>query len=195
MQKSFLLLSLFLSSILFTAGCGWHTAVRPEERIAIAIPYASGDKDGRLTSELVEQIEKEGLFRYAPEGSKYVLKVRVLDSKYENIGYRYDPKKLAKEHKDKLIPSETRSRLLAEVTIINSETGKNVLGPVHILSTSEYDHQNYSIDNDINSFSLGQLSDIDTAQAVVNIPLYRNLAKEINFYIANHFEELFALEN
>jgi hypothetical protein len=169
-------------------------AVRPEERISLSVPYASGDKDGRLTSQLIEQIEKEGLFRYSPEGSKYVLKVRILDTKYENIGFRYDPKRLAKEQKEKLIPNETRSRLLAEVTIVNNETGKNVLGPAHILSTSEYDHQNYSINNDINRFSLGQLSDIDTAQDVMNIPLYRNLAKEINFYLANHFQELFELE-
>ncbi|MDB6081861.1 MAG: LptE-family protein [Chlamydiia bacterium] len=156
----------------------------------VSIPFVQGDPNGRLTSDLVEQIEKQGGLRFAHDGGELTLKVTILDDRYDNIGYRHDPKKLRQGGKHKIIPNETRSKILAEVTVTETATQKVLLGPAYILATAEYDHQNYSVDNDINNFSLGQLSDIDTAEDVLDIPLYRNLAREIALYLQHHFNKL-----
>jgi hypothetical protein len=158
-----------------------------DNKPTLSIPYVEGDRSGRLTDVLCESIEKGGFFGYSPSGGEYTLKVRLCDSKYENLGFRYDPKK---EDRKKIIPNETRSKLLAEVTVINSLTNKVIIGPSYVLATCEWDHQNYSIDNDINRFSMGQLSDIDTAQNVLDIPLYRNMAKEISLFLATQKNKL-----
>ena len=58
-------------------------------------------------------------------------------------------------------------------------------GPAYILGNIEYDHQENSIDNNINGLSLGQLSDIDTAQDVTYIPQDRDLASKISLWLQN----------
>jgi hypothetical protein len=176
--------SLFLATSCSSAS--FHSEL-DDNKPTLQIPYVEGDRTGRLTDVLCESIEKSGFFSYAPSGGDYTLKVRLCDSKYENLGFRYDPKK---EDRKKIIPNETRSKLLAEVTVINSLNNKVIIGPAYILASCEWDHQNYSIDNDINRFSMGQLSDIDTAQNVLDIPLYRNMAKEISLYLTTQKNKL-----
>ena len=172
-----------------TAGCSWRMAPSLDNSATrtISIPYVQGDSSGKLTNELVEQIERQGGFHFVQDGGDLTLKVKLVADKYENIGFRYDLKKFEVDRhrhgKRRIIPNETRSKLVAEVQVVDNSTGKNVLGPVYILGTAEYDHQNYSINNDINRFSLGQLSDIDTAHDVLDIPLHRNLAREIAQYL------------
>ena len=178
--------------LLASTGCAWHLdpSLDTSQTQTISIPYVEGDATGELTSNLVREMEKQGGFAYrSDETGTLALKVRLLDDTYENIGFRFDPEKLH-HHKKKLIPNETRQKDLAEVSVIDTTTGKVLLGPAYILSCVDYDHQNYSLNNDINVFSLGQLSDIDTAIDALDTPRYQHLAREITQYLGNHFDKL-----
>lgn len=177
MRLTYLLLLSFFSS------CGWHVAEQ-EER-TISIPYAYGDADGMLTSCLVQEMESRGGVSYVQEGGTLQLKVELLDTKSSPIGFRYDPQKL-QDGKKRLIPDETRRRLLAKVEVIDTLSQKVILGPVSIVGSTDFDHQYYSLSHNINNFSLGQLTDVDTAYEVVDIPLYRDLAHQIVDYLKNN---------
>lgn len=183
--------ALSLLCTLLLTSCGWHVAgnYHANKNHTLAIPYAYGDSDGLLTNELVAQVQKETAFSYVQDGGEYTLKVELLDSKSENIGFRYDPKKL-ESGKKKLIPDEVRRRLLAKVTVIQTATNQEILGPAYILGSCEFDHRYYNLSHDINRFSLGQLTDIDTTYDVVNIPLQRDLAQNIAFWLQNNADKL-----
>jgi hypothetical protein len=180
------LLLLLLLSLLFSS-CGWHVsnsfATGHEE--TVSIPYVMGDHEGILTAALAEQFETSGPFRYVQEGGTYTLNVELVDTKSQNIGFRYNPRRFETGIKKQLIPSETRRRTLAKVTLIETASQKVISGPAYITGFCEFDHQNYSINHDTNRFSLGQLTDIDTTYEAVNIPLYRSLAQNICHYIEN----------
>ncbi len=173
------------------SSCGWHMAEHlsssdsPER--TICVPYVEGDTQGLLTATLAEQIERQGNFKYVQDGGRYLLHIEILDGKNKNIGFRYDPKRLKDRHRHRLIPDETRRKLLAKVTVIDSLTQKEVMPAAYIVGSCDFDHQNYSLSNNINNFSLGQLTDIDTANEAVDIPLYRSLAHNIALYLDTHF--------
>ena len=173
-----LLLSL-LSLFLFSS-CGFRNAyyTHKEEPLPIQVPFVEGDRSGKVTSLLIEQLEKSGHFSCTDNGL-YILKVKLVDDKHETIGFRHKPK----DSHNKIIPNETRVKQLAQISLLEKGSNKTVFGPFYILSQAEYDHQNYSIDQDINHFSLGQLSDIDTSHEVLDIPVFRNLAEQINMFL------------
>lgn len=177
---------LLILALFFSCNYRYSDSTNPDKKLTVSIPYVQGDYDGTLTSQLVETLQNAGGFQYVNEGGDLLLHVKVLERKSDDIGFRYEPKRYTKGVK-KLIPDETRRKILAEVTVINANTQSTLLGPVYILGSCDFDHQNYSQDNDINVFSLGQLADIDTAYDVVSIPLYRNLAQEIAQYLQNHY--------
>ncbi len=166
-----------LACFIFTA-CGFHLApsLSKNEATTINVPYVQGDHSGKLTAALVEEIEKHTKYCYVKNNGTVTLQVKLLDTRNENIGFRFDRHSPGSE---KLIPNESRTKRLAEVTLIDTGTQKVLLGPVYILATNDYDHQNYSLNTDINRFSLGQLSDIDTTDDVLYIPADRTLAQEI----------------
>ena len=183
------LIALFIA--LLVSSCGWRVAdtYSQNNQHTLSIPYAYGDGDGLLTSELIAQVQKETAFDYVSDGGEYTLKVTLLDTKSENIGWRYDPKKLD-SGKKKIIPDEVRRRLLAKVSVIQTATNKEVLGPAFIMGTCEFDHRYYNLSHNINRFSLGQLTDIDTTYDVINTPLQRDLAQQIAFWLENNSEML-----
>jgi hypothetical protein len=176
--------------ILFLVGiaCGcstWHLAdsMSPGNQVTVSIPYVQGDATGELTSRLVEAVSTQPGF-HVDESGTYLLRVTLLHTREEKIGFRYDPRKLRHGERD-LILSETRARALAEVSLVNRYTNERISGPAYILGSTEYDHQENTIDNNINDLSLGQLSDIDTAQDVTYIPQDRDLAHKISLWLQN----------
>ena len=169
---------------LLCTSCGWHVVTKDNNQHTLSVPYAYGDGDGLFTSELIAQLQKESGFDYVQGTGEYILKVQLLDTKSENIGFRYDPKKL-ENGKKKLIPDEVRRKLLAKVTIVHAASNKEVAGPAYIMGACEFDHRYYNLSHNINRYSLGQLTDIDTTYDVVNIPLYRDLAKQIAYWLEN----------
>jgi hypothetical protein len=183
--------SLLFLILLSCSACGYHATGHFQEANGktLSIPYAYGDGDGLLTAEIIAQVQKETGFNFSQNGGEYTLKVHLLDTKNQNIGFRYDPHKL-ESGKKKLIPEEVRRRLLANVSIIHSASNAVVKGPAYIMGTCEYDHRYYNLSHNINRFSLGQLTDIDTTYDVVNTPLYRDLARQIALWLANNSDSL-----
>jgi len=189
MQKSLLSLSLSLLVLILTASCGWklHPALNKSEKsYTISIPYVEGDPSGKLTAQLVETIQREGGFRYVHSGGRLILKVKLIDNDILNIGWKVDPSR----DNQKIIPNESRKKLLAEVTVLQEGRAQPLIGPVFIKSFVDYDHQHYALNNDANIFSLGQLTDIDTARDGLDTPMYRAMALEINNFLLMHQEEL-----
>jgi hypothetical protein len=189
MLKSLAYSSLIL---LISSSCGYRYArsYKNESAETISIPFVTGDDSGTLTSYLVEEINKETGLQYQQAAGKYILNVRIVDRKFENIGFRFDHQKQDRRQRNKLIPNESRIKILAEVTVIDSTSNSPILGPAHIIAYADFDHQNRSINHSINRVSQGQLTDIDTASSSVNTPLYRNLAHEIADYLTNHMDAL-----
>ena len=171
--------------------CGWRMApsCSSDKHLTLSIPYVEGDPSGSLTAALSEQVEKRSGFSYVSGEGDLTLKVRLTDSKTDNIGFRHDPSKKL-DGRQKLLPNESRKRILAEVSVINSATGQLLLGPLCVKASVDYDHQHYALDNSINIFSLGQLTDMDTCRDGLVIPAHRALAKEITDILVMHMQEL-----
>jgi hypothetical protein len=169
-----------------TACTPWHMSksVMDSDCKQISIPYVQNDEDGELTAYLVQAVSEQPGFR-VDNGGRYLLSVKLLDRKESKLGFRYNPIELRKGEKE-LILNETRAKALAEVKIVDRFTNEIIRGPAYILGSIEYDHQESSVNNDINRLSLGQLCDIDTAEDVVYIPLYRDLAAKIGLWLQNN---------
>jgi hypothetical protein len=147
------------------------------------VPSIKGDREGDLTSVLIEQISRSGCFTYSQTGTT-ILYVELMDSEDENIGFRYD------RHKDghirkTIIPTETRLKALADVSLVDSATGNRILGPVRLSASIDFDHDYYTSRNGVNIFSLGQLTDYDEAHDAAWHPLNVILAKKIVDFLCN----------
>lgn len=173
-------------SLLALSSCYYHFGQSDlsERYRTISIPYIEGDDEGELTAELIHTIASEGGLRYLPAGGELVLKIKLIESYDENIGFRYD------RHKDGtikkgLIPTETRLNLTAEVFLLEASSDSILRGPTLIRASIDFDHDYYYDRNSVNVFSLGQLNDIDEAQEAAMRPLHRRLAEKIGDYVLN----------
>lgn len=177
-----ILFSSFVSSCGYRYGQGGLSA----EYRTISVPYVENDKDGLLTAALVRQISARGAFQYLRDGGDLILKVIIIDFSEENIGFRYDRNKEGRISKYRdIIPTETRLTALAEVSVIDPCSGCIVLGPVRLTASVDFDHDYYSSRDAVNTFSLGQLSDIDEALDAAHRPLNEALARKIVDYLAD----------
>ena len=171
---------------LLLCGCGYHLGEGSllSQYDTVCVPYIEGDHDGRLTEALVKNLEISGAIKYCHKDADVILKIKLLDFREENIGFRYDCNKEG-TLTDNVIPSETRLTVLAEVTAIDSCSSCEIFGPDLLSASIDYDHDYYSNHGGVNVFSLGQLNDIDLAQQVAYRPLVRELAKRITDHVIN----------
>jgi len=167
-------------------GCGYTfmAGSGPYKQATLSVPYVVGDQDGSLTSAIVREVVREGTFRYRSCDGALTLKVTQIDQEEENIGFRYDRKKKGALTKD-TIPTETRITSIVEITLVENGSGATLLGPVQLSASVDYDHDFYFSRNGVNIFSLGQLTDLDTAYDAVQTPLNQAIARKIVAYIAN----------
>lgn len=178
------LFSILTLLCLSLTGCGYHfgTGGVIQSYRTISVPYVEGDWDGTITTTIVKQLTQYGRLVYRDRGGSLILKVRIIDFYDDNIGFRYDIKKSGKPRKA-LIPDETRTTVVAEVTVVEAASGCVLLGPVQLSAETEYDHDYYSNRDAINVFSLGQLTDIDEAYDAAQKPLNQRLAEKIVDYV------------
>lgn len=184
-NKWFRYLLLLLGCITLT-GCSYqfgHGDLSQSYR-TLSVPYVEGDQKGELTAEIVKRVSASGAFHYVNAGGDLILKVKFLEVGDENIGFRYDRKKRG-ELKESIIPTETRLKAFVEVLLVEAGTGKVIRGPTRIAASADFDHTYYFARDEINIFSLGQLTDIDAAQDAAMTPLNRHLAERIVDYIVN----------
>lgn len=165
-------------------GCGYQfgSSQFSSRYSTLSVPYVSGDFDGSFTNEMIHHISTGSVFQYRRVGADLVLKIDLVDFDVENIGYRYYRNKNNKLTRE-TIPVETRSTVTAVFSLIDACTGYEVLSPVEVSATTDFDHDYYSTRDQINSNSLGQLTDYDEALDASKKPLFFNLAKKISDYI------------
>lgn len=149
----------------------------------ISVPYIEGDQKGELTTEVVKQLSLSGAFHYVNGCSDLVLKIKLIELRDENIGFRYDRKKRGKLRKS-IIPTETRISALVEVLVVDAG-GQTIRGPTRMTASADFDHTYYSSRHAVNIFSLGQLNDLDAAHDAAMRPLNRHLAERIVDYVIN----------
>jgi hypothetical protein len=170
-------ITLFL--LLTLTSCGYRQEGIPswEDAETISIPYTEGDPDGQITKAIIYQIAASGRYVYVAEGGCFLLRSRVINEYDENIGFRYEKNKKCKMTRE-IVPVETRGWIVVEVELLSSQ-GALLRGPCRLQANTEFDHDYYTIRDRVNIFSLGQLTDVDSAQDASLTPLYQNIAEKI----------------
>lgn len=173
MKRSLLALLLLITS------CGYQfDTVSHVGRSSIYVPFAQGDHQGELTNQVVAQLAATGKFLLVPSNGRYRLDITCLDMKDQNVGFRYDTNEEG-QTTHTLVPQETRTSLLVEVTLVDTYTNCIAIGPARVSASTVFDHEWYSSPNAINVFSLGQVNDYSDAKDNALIPLNRSLAQKI----------------
>lgn len=179
-----LLISLF-TFLLVLQGCGYrwgHGGKISGLDNTITVPYVEGDWDGQYTAALVHELVQSGTITYVSSGGNFRLQVSLQDYEDQNIGFRYDRSNHGKI-RSRIVPDETRLRVIAEVAVVETFSDNIVLGPVRLSAEVEFDHDYTSSRNGINIFSMGELVDYDAAYEAAQVPLQRKLARKIVDYI------------
>lgn len=157
---------------------------------SVNVPFITDDAEGYLTKSLIYQLSSDGIFNYESDHADYTLKVDILDTKNEKIGYRRDRDQQGNPLKN-LMPTESRQVIKAEVFLESNIDHKTVWGPVTITTDTDYDYveqdsfkdlsfvNSYHERQDVLSFSLGQMESVGSAQVSALKPLYRKLARNI----------------
>ncbi len=189
-----------LGLLLLLSSCGYRTGQGEAPWIGstISVPYVEGDTDGQITASLIRQIQTSGLFRYVDRGGCHQLKVKVVECRDENTGFRYDQVNGGTEAGDNapgqnydlgltntLIPIESRKWILVQVEVFESGNCEAIAGPVCISAFVDYDHGYHLLNNQLNVFSIGQLTDISVAGEAVARPLSEAVARSIVDYLLN----------
>jgi len=189
------LLSLFLFFSL--SSCGYHFQ-RADEQRTLSIPYVKGDQEGQLTNELIRQFARSGAYTYLREDGDLQLRVSLVGTTSEEIGFRYDRNQTTGAVETNLMPTENRRTVTAEVSLVHAGTEEIFAGPYQISAAVDYDY------TDVNSiqalafvtptgqkekvlnYSLGQVDSPEGAHDDATVPLYRNLAQQIVAAILHH---------
>ncbi|MDP1835482.1 MAG: hypothetical protein Q8K75_06080 [Chlamydiales bacterium] len=148
----------------------------------VSIPYVTCDTTGEVTRALIREVATSGAFEYVDGMGSYQLCVNLRDYNEQNIGFRYDVDKNGALTRT-VIPVESRSRAIAEFSLIESCSGEVVLGPERVSASVEYDHEYNSGSDSLTSFSVGQVSDIEAAREQAPRQLGEVLAERIVDYI------------
>lgn len=176
-----------LASLLLISlqGCGYHfgpTGLASAYK-TVSVPFVQNDPHGELTATLIREITTTGTYTYCQYGGELELAVTLVDIVDENVAYRYE--KETRKVKRSTVPSETRLTAIAEVVLVETATGRCLVGPARIGGSVVFDHDYYTSPDAVNVFSLGQLTDIEQAQEAALTPLFQVLARNINEYIRN----------
>ena len=173
------------------SGCGYHFEERGETRTTITVPYIKNDPEGKLTSELIRQLTASGSFEYVREGGALTLNVTIIENKNDKIGYRYDRHEKNGRLTHRLVPTENRKTIAAEITLVEEVSLRELIKPTLVRGAADYDYvgahsiRDLSFINDkgerqtVSSFSQGQLDSVEGAQDDALIPAYRILAQKI----------------
>ena len=180
------IVSIFCALGLLMSSCGYKYGHGPllEKYSSISVPYIEGDKEGRLTAELIRQLSSSGAFAYKNNDGELVLKVEMLDTHDQNVGYRY-----ARDENnnalDRIVPTEGRVGSLVVVSVEEAASGVVLLGPRRISSEVDYDYDPDLSQTNVTELSMGQFSAADSARDVAVRPLGKALADKIVNYVNN----------
>lgn len=167
--------SIFL--LILLTGCGYQFENLAPKK-TIQVPFVTGDIQGELTNKLIYLLNSSGRYITTDSSARYCLAVTIIGNRDQNVGFRYDRNNDG-ELLTTLIPAESRWSMLAEVTVTDKQTGRQVIGPSRISASYDFDHDWYATLEGVNIFSLGQITDYADAKDQVITPLYQKLAQKI----------------
>lgn len=176
----------YLLVLLLLSSCGYHIGQGELQTrySALTLPIIEGDETGLFTQELIYALSSSGSFHYVPCDGQGSLKVTLLRYDRKDIGFRWD-RDTNNEILKSTIPAEERLTAIAEVTLFDSCTGSIITGPDQIRASVDFDHEYTSSRQQVNQFSLGQVTDVDEARNAARAPLYRALSHKIVDYLTN----------
>lgn len=179
---------------LFLTSCGYKTLSSTSSSAYYICPI-DGDFEGRLYTDLAEQLAKSGRYLSSHSDAEYELSIAIVSNPIrkdeEEIGFRYaeSPTKGNKM----LVPSEKRQALYVSLSVVEISTGKCILGPELIRAEVDYDFDSDLFNDKVVStpsgnealvtFSLGQLENHETAKRTASRRLSKRLASQIANYL------------
>ena len=178
-----------LSLLLFMTACGYHWTSADELR-TMTVPFVVGDEDGLLTAELVRSLSTASQVRIVPDG-RYRLEVSIVHDQVDPLGFRRDPQEVRGKVRKDLVQNEARKTIDANVTLIDSENLRPVIGPLKVSAYVDFDYVDGDCLQDLQfknargekiivlPFSLGQLESQESALEAAQRPLYRSLSQKI----------------
>ncbi|MES2344352.1 MAG: hypothetical protein V4494_00225 [Chlamydiota bacterium] len=179
--------------LLLLAGCGYSFQEKenPLAGRTITVPYIEGDFEGKFTDELIRGLAASGAFRPLQKDGDLLLKVKVISIVNTKIGYRHHRDDTTGRIRKRLMPTEDRRIIKAEIMLIDQISGAVLIGPEMVIASAEYDYVDPDSIRELGfidaegrprvvlDFSLGQLDSIEGAQDDVNTPLFRLLSQKI----------------
>lgn len=165
---------------LILVGCGYHLDYPPDCPPALSLAEVRGDEEGRFTAALVSALAANSWINYS-SCAPYQLIVEMVDGEEEQIGFRYDRSRKGRL-RHFVIPVEARMTLMADV-VVQKGSGQCIAPAVRLMAQVDYDHDYYTLRDGINSFSLGQLTDVDEARTAAQELLYQQMAHKISAYV------------
>ncbi len=189
-----------LALILILPSCGYKT-ISSDDRTTLSIPYVRGDEEGFLTSAIISEMNRTGLYDYVNSGGELELKIALVGNHEEVIGYRYDRTEKKGRLEQNLLATENRRHSAAEITLYRASEDQPILGPIVVTASAEYDYIDASTIRELAfitpggrrekviDFSEGQLDSVEGAQDNVLSPLYEDLAKKIAAVVQKAFIE------
>lgn len=177
--------------LLSLSACGYHYSCEEEgffeKGPTVTIGYIKGDPDAVLNNALVHELSCASQFRCVQSGGRLLLQVTVLSDEHERIGFRYDRDNARGSLEKNLLGVEERRSVKAEVSLVESSSGKVVLGPYVVASAADYDYTDPGSPRDllfahklpVIQFSLGQLDSYEGAYDDAARPAFQRLAQKI----------------
>lgn len=174
----------YLPLLFFLCSCGYHfNSSQHETRVhkTISVPYIEGDTDGQLTSTLIQVLNSSSALKYQPDESDLVLKVSLVGTKSEEVGYNQAVQN--GQSLKWLVPNESKQSACVTVEVIDTKANKVILGPKHLSSSVYYTYDpNFNVDNLVR-FSLAQYNFQEISARIAKAPLDTRLAKTIVNYL------------
>ncbi len=176
------ILLLFLLAFAIFSSCSYHFVDSNKAgKLSVSVPYIEGDREGSLTAILIEELQKSPRLSFERHLADYELKIKLLDSREENVGFRYDREQDGSVAKS-LLPSTSRRATLFELALVDRRTGEILYETIKPASV-EFDYDVDGERENLREFSLGQLNMVDTARDSSEINLNRSIAREIVDFI------------
>ena len=192
--------SIGLLFLLLSSSCGYHYRPYEGERapLSVSVPYIQGDPDSLFNGELIYQLSCSQEFSYVQSGGDLTLKVKFLSDTHDRIGFRYDRDNPKGTLEKNLLGVEDRRTIIAEVSLLDSVSGKVLLEPTKVTAFTDYDYTDpgsprdllFSKEKPIIKFSLGQLDSSEGAHDDASRPLFRRLSQKIVMGLLNKLPEI-----
>lgn len=160
-----------------------------------------GDEEGFLTTALISELYRTGLYEYVKSNGEVELRVALVGGSEEIVGFRYLRSEKKGRIKQNLMGTENRRYAVVEVALYRASEDTPILGPMTVTASAEYDYIDASTlkelafinphgkSEKVIDFSQGQLDSIEGAQDNALTPLYDALAKKIAAVIQRSYFE------